>query len=104
MNRLQQLMVITMEECGELIQECSKIMRKYETCEDVGQKHRQKLLDEAGDVLAMLQLMTHSQFFDNVELELSAKKKHKKLKLWSNLYDEAKESSKQKQLELFDLH
>ena len=26
MNRLQELLTITMEECGELIQECSKIL------------------------------------------------------------------------------
>jgi NTP pyrophosphatase (non-canonical NTP hydrolase) len=102
MNRLQQLMVITMEECAELIQECSKTLRTCDTIESVPQSTREKLLDEAGDVLAMLQLLTHSRFFDNVQLEISAKKKHEKLKLWSNLYDE-KPLQKETQLELFDL-
>ena len=33
MNKLdqrQQLMVVTMEECGELVQACSKILRRQE--------------------------------------------------------------------------
>ena len=34
MNKHQQLMTIMMEECGELIQRCSKMMRKYETIEE----------------------------------------------------------------------
>jgi NTP pyrophosphatase (non-canonical NTP hydrolase) len=102
MNRLQQLMVITMEECGELIQECSKIIRTCDSIESVPQNRREALLDEAGDVLAMLQLLTHSHFFDYIQLEVSAKKKHEKLKVWSNLYDEEPIQDK-RQLELFDL-
>ena len=35
MDKLQELLTITMEECGELIQECSKSIRK---------NHRQKIL------------------------------------------------------------
>lgn len=103
MNRLQQLMVISMEECGELIQECSKIIRKHETIADVGQKHRQTLLEEAGDVYAMIQLMIKHGFFDYYDLELRAKEKHKKLEKWSNLYDEDEKHFKEKQTDLFDL-
>jgi NTP pyrophosphatase (non-canonical NTP hydrolase) len=103
MNRLQQLMVITMEECGELIQECSKVIRKHETCADVGQKHRQTLLEEAGDVYAMIQLMIQHGFFEYYDLEIRAKEKHKKLKKWSNLYDEDEKPSDERQTDLFDL-
>ena len=31
MSKLQELLIITMEECGELIQECSKSIRIKET-------------------------------------------------------------------------
>ena len=51
MNKLegrQQLLVITMEECGELIQACSKALRKQDL---FGQ---QNLKDEIGDVYTCL--------------------------------------------------
>jgi NTP pyrophosphatase (non-canonical NTP hydrolase) len=33
LNTLQQLMIITAEECGELVQQCSKTVRKFSTVE-----------------------------------------------------------------------
>ena len=45
LNSDQQLFVITMEECGELIQECSKILRH-----GMNEKTHSKLIDEIGDV------------------------------------------------------
>ena len=45
-----ELMLITMEECGELIEACSKAVR----CEDYT---IDKLTEEAGDVLCMIELM-----------------------------------------------
>ena len=42
-NTLQQLMCITMEECGELTQRCSKIMRKYESFDLIEEAQRVKL-------------------------------------------------------------
>ena len=52
LNSHQQLFVITMEECGELIQECSKILRH-----GMNEKTHSKLIDEIGDVCAMIQLL-----------------------------------------------
>lgn len=104
MNKLQQLMVISMEECGELTQRCSKIIRKFETVDEVTDKERAKLLEEAGDVYAMLQLMIRNDLFSYYELECRAKVKHSKLKLWSNLLDEVEPSkSAETQLSLFDM-
>jgi Asp-tRNA(Asn)/Glu-tRNA(Gln) amidotransferase C subunit len=40
LNKLQELMVLTMEECGELTQRCSKIIRKFETLEEVTEEQR----------------------------------------------------------------
>ena len=50
LDERQQLMVILMEECGELIQECSKNLRRSEIFD------RQKFKDEVGDVYAMIDL------------------------------------------------
>ena len=87
MNKLQQLMVITMEECGELTQVCSKTIRKFEDFEEISKDQRKKLIEEAGDVYAMLQLMIQNGLFEYYDLEIRAKEKHKKLKKWSNLFD-----------------
>lgn len=104
MNDLQQLMVITMEECGELTQRCSKIIRKFETIDAVTDKERAKLLEEAGDVYAMIQLMIRNKLFSYYELECRAKAKHHKLKLWSNLLDDEKNiEPDETQLSLFDM-
>ena len=84
-NTLQQLMCITMEECGELTQRCSKIMRKYETLDLIEEEQRVKLLEEAGDVFCMLELMSEHGIFDWHEILDRADVKRKKLTKWSTL-------------------
>ena len=46
-----ELMLITMEECGELIEACSKTIR----CEDYVDD--EKMIEEVGDVLLMIDLI-----------------------------------------------
>ena len=84
MNKLegrQQLLVITMEECGELIQACSKALRKQDL---FGQ---QNLKDEIGDVYTMLKLMVEHDVVSWDELEKRNDHKREKLKKWSNLIE-----------------
>lgn len=88
MNKLQELMVITMEECGELTQVCSKTIRKFEEFDEISEKQRTKLVEEAGDVYAMIQLMVHHGILTFYDLEIRAKVKHEKLEKWSKLFDE----------------
>ena len=72
-------MVITMEECGELIQECSKAIRmqKFEK--------NDKLIQELCDVKCMLDLMVENKIVTNMELRNGASLKKMKLMQWSNL-------------------
>ena len=84
-NKLQQLMCITMEECGELTQRCSKMMRKFTTIEDATEDQRVKLLEEAGDVLCMIELMVEHGILTNEELGVRVNVKRDKLKQWSTL-------------------
>ena len=86
-NKLQQLMTITMEECGELTQRCSKIIRKYKEADDIEDDQRQKLLEEAGDVLCMLELMVEHGLFTNKDLGSRVNEKREKLKKWSTLVE-----------------
>ena len=74
-----------MEECGELTQRCSKIMRKYETLDLIEDEQRVKLLEEAGDVFCMLELMSEHGIFDWHEILNRADVKRKKLTKWSTL-------------------
>ena len=86
-NTLQQLMCITMEECGELTQRCSKMMRKFSTIEDATEQQRKLLLEEAGDVLCMIELMVEHGLLTNEELGVRVNYKRDKLKTWSNLIE-----------------
>jgi NTP pyrophosphatase (non-canonical NTP hydrolase) len=94
LNTLQQLMIITAEECGELTQMCSKTVRKFNTIEEANSKllnattNRQKLIEEAGDVYCMLKLMEEHGMFTMADLEDRAEVKRNKLKRWSNLINE----------------
>lgn len=84
-NTLQQLMIITAEECGELTQRCSKIIRKYKEFDEIEEEQRVKLVEEAGDVLCMLELMVENNVTNWEELKKRVSVKRDKLKLWSNL-------------------
>ena len=82
MNKLegrQELLVITMEECGELIQECSKALRKQDLFE------QQNLKDEIGDVYAMINLLVEYDVVSWKDLEERVEHKKNKLKKWSDL-------------------
>ena len=86
-NKLQQLMCITAEECGELTQRCSKIMRKYSTFEEIQEDQRKKLLDEVGDVQCMIELMIDLGVMSHKEVAERSNYKRDKLKIWSQLID-----------------
>ena len=94
LNTLQQLMIITAEECGELTQMCSKTVRKFNTIEEANSKvqnaltNRKKLVEEAGDVLCMIELLAEHGMFDWNELEDRVQVKRNKLEKWSNLINE----------------
>jgi NTP pyrophosphatase (non-canonical NTP hydrolase) len=87
MNKLQELMVITMEECGELTQSCSKIIRKFENFEEIAGEKRDKLIEEAGDVACMIELMVELGVCTESEIQDRILTKREKLKKWSKLFD-----------------
>lgn len=93
MNKFQELMAITTEECGELTQVCMKQMRKFSNkkqslaqSEDA-LKWRNKLVEELGDVQCMIDLLVEHGMVDAQEIAHRVKVKRDKLKLWSKLVD-----------------
>ena len=85
LNKLQELMVITMEECGELAQQCSKTIRKFDTIEEVTEDQRIKLLEEVGDVQCLIDLMVDCGLLTKEEINARIDSKRDKLKTWSKL-------------------
>ena len=87
-NAFQQLMAITAEECGELTQVCMKLMRKYDSLDKAQEdKYTKLLIEEAGDVLCMLELMSEHGIFDWIQVEDRAIVKREKLKKWSTIIE-----------------
>ena len=82
MDKLQELLIITMEECGELIQECSKAIR----CSDYYGNER--LVEEVGDVMCMINLLHEYDIIGWTDVDERILEKKKKLKEWSSLYED----------------
>ena len=91
MNKIdarQQLLVILMEECGELIQECSKNLRRGELYD------REDFKNEVGDVYAMINLLHEWDVISWSEIEEREKVKREKLKKWSDLINDDVDKTK----------
>ena len=80
-SKLQELLTITMEECGELIQACSKAIR----CDDY--YDNESLIEELGDVNYMIELMHQYDLVSLKDLVNRGKIKEEKLKKWSSLIE-----------------
>ena len=78
LTKLSELMVITMEECGELIQACSKAVR----CNDY---HNDSLKEEIGDVMCMIELIKSNGLITQREIDNQIQTKRMKLMKWSKL-------------------
>ena len=76
-----ELMLITMEECGELIQQCSKAIR-------CGEYHNnKKLTQEIADVYCMIELIHEYDLVSWDEIDEGVLRKIERLKKWSSLYE-----------------
>ena len=74
-----ELLVILMEECAEVIQEASKLIRFPEN--DVS-----KLTKELGDLQFMMNLTANHLGIDPVDIRVQMDKKRKKLETYSSLF------------------
>ena len=72
-----ELLAITAEECGELTQECMKIIRFG--------KENDNITKEAGDVMCMIQLLIEKELVNQAELNKRIVEKREKLKTFSSL-------------------
>lgn len=89
MNETQrEILVITQEECAEVIQEISKIFRfGINEQHKSGITHQSKLEEEIGDLLCMIDLMIKFDLINESNLYTAIINKQNKLKKWSKIYD-----------------
>ena len=80
MEKLTELMIITMEECGELTQACSKVLRT-----DFKDYALQDLKQEVADVVCMIELMKKNGLVDDSDIVQGIQNKMEKLEIYSNL-------------------
>lgn len=78
-NDREELLIILMEECAEVTQEASKLIRFENNDYD-------RIEKEIGDVLCMIELMCKSDMIDASILMDHIEAKKEKLKHWSSLH------------------
>lgn len=84
----REILVITQEECAEVIQEISKIFRfGIDNQHKDGITHQEKLENEVGDLLCMISLLTAHGIVRPDQIQLAVQNKQQKLKQWSSIYD-----------------
>ncbi len=81
-NKLEyntELLMIMMEECGELIEACSKAIR----CEDYIDNER--LIEEVGDVQVLINMLFEKKLIHHKDITERMEYKKVKLKKYTNL-------------------
>lgn len=76
-----EILQILQEECGELIQAASKIIRFGWT-----DQNKQRLAEELGDLQCMLNLMHQFDMYSYTDVDAFCEAKAEKLKKYSNIY------------------
>jgi NTP pyrophosphatase (non-canonical NTP hydrolase) len=79
-------MLISQEECAEVIQAISKVFRFG--FDDVynGKSNREHLEEEIGDLICMFQLMEEKGLVDWSRVSIHSINKREKLKTWSTVF------------------
>ena len=81
----REILLIAQEECAEVTQAISKIFRFGIDAEYLERTNRQRLEDEVGDLLCMIDLMKEFELIDVEQTQLAKSKKLVKLKQWSSI-------------------
>ena len=82
MSKVQEILDILQEECGELVTAVSKVRRfGMDNSYKDGGTQREHLTQEAGDVMLMIELLIAHEVFTESELHDSKLRKAEKLKV-----------------------
>jgi len=84
-NQTREAFLILQEECSEVIQATSKCFRFGIDGEYNDESNRNRLEQELGDVLAMIQILEDHGVVSSTALDAAKQRKFKKLRQWSTL-------------------
>ena len=88
MSKIQEILDILQEECGELVVAVSKVRRfGLENSYKDGGTQKEHLTQEAGDVILMIHLLVEHGVITMEELQQASQRKAEKLKVWSKIYE-----------------
>ena len=87
----KEVMLICQEECAEVVQAISKCFRFGFDSEFDGKTNHQRLTEEVGDLMCMIDLMIEKNIVDDMSVHKAALDKRNKLQQWSNIFDNEKE-------------
>jgi NTP pyrophosphatase (non-canonical NTP hydrolase) len=90
-SKEQEILLIAQEECAEVTQAISKVFRFGFDSEYNGKTNQQRLTEELGDLLCMINLMIETGIVDDMSVHKAASNKRNKLQQWSNIFDKEPE-------------
>lgn len=87
-NSQKEIMLIAQEECAEVTQAISKIFRFGLLAKHPDQtaNNQERLEEEVGDLLCMIELMVEKNIIDRTKMLTAAGHKRNKLQKWSNIF------------------
>jgi len=86
MNNVEnEIMLICQEECAEVTQAISKVFRFGMDATHNGATNRDRLTEEVGDLLCMIELMIERKILDAESVGKAGLKKREKLLKWSSI-------------------
>ena len=81
----EEILLITQEECAEVTQAISKVFRFGMEAEHNGATNRERLEEEVGDLMCMIDLMIDSGMISESAVMTAKHEKMNKLMTWSNI-------------------
>ena len=82
MTPSEQAILILAEECAEVVQVCSKILRFGPMPHNI-----KNLTKEVGDIQQMIQILYDTNVLDPAQVAIAAEEKKQKLKLYSDIFN-----------------
>ena len=90
-NKEKEILLIAQEECAEVTQAISKVFRFGFDSEHEGKTNHQRLTEEVGDLLCMINLMIENGIIGDSATHNAAMQKRIKLQKWSNIFEKEPE-------------
>ena len=84
----KEILLIAQEECAEVTQAISKVFRFGMDAEHNSRTNKERLTEETGDLICMIELMIESGLIDRSEMLHASGLKRQKLVKWSNIFKE----------------